>query len=113
MSTLFNLLTSPFGFPTTPVWSWLLSLIIGGIVHEIAWQVSPGGRFGSLIYWFTKLLAFIVVWAIMNGIIQIGRFVVGHWIWFIVGLLVIVAIILAWLAAQKYEGEDKNDKNKR
>lgn len=112
MSTVFNLLTSPLGFPTTPVWSWLLSLIIGGLAHEIAWQISPGGRFGSIIYWATKLLSFVIVWALINGCIMLYRFVVANSSWFIVGGLVVLAIVIAWLLAHKF-GSGENGKNER
>ena len=84
-SFFFELLTSSLGLPISPVWEWLILLIVGEIVHEIAWNVSPGGRFGSLIYWITKLLAFGAIWMILYAIIVAIKFIIKHWIWFTVG----------------------------
>ena len=61
MNILYEILTSPLGLPISPVWEYVILLIVGEIVHEIAWNVSPGGRFGSLIYWVTKLIVFVLI----------------------------------------------------
>jgi hypothetical protein len=69
---------------------------LGEIVHEIAWNASPGGTFGSLIYWVTKLFAFVAIWAVLYAIIVAVQFVIAHWIWFIVGAAIIIAIVIAF-----------------
>ena len=50
---LYTIFTDPLGLPIDPVWEFVILLIAGEIVHEIAYWVSPGGTFGSLIYWIT------------------------------------------------------------
>ena len=85
MKLLYTIITNPLGLPISPIWEYLILLVIGEIVHEIAWNVSPGGTFGSLIYWVTKLLAFVAIWAILYGIISAIKFVVAYWIWFAIG----------------------------
>lgn len=62
-------------------------LIVGDVVHEIAWNVSPGGTFGSLIYWVTKLVAFVAIWAALYAVIAVIKFIIAHWIWFAIGIL--------------------------
>lgn len=90
---LYTLLTNPLGLPINPIWEYLILLIVGEVVHEIAWQVSPGGELGSFIYWVTKLLAFVVIWAVLYGIIWFAQFV-STYIWWIIGVLGVISIAL-------------------
>ena len=107
MSKLYNLLTSPFGLPISPIWEWIILLVVGEIVHEIAWNASPGGRFGSIIYWATKLLAFIVIWAVLYGFFTAVRFIIQYWIWFAAGGAVLLVGIATYLICRK-KGVKKN-----
>ncbi len=111
MSTLYNLLTSPLGLPIGPVWEWLILLVVGEVVHEIAWSASPGGRFGSFIYWVTKILAFIAIWAILYGIITAVRFIVLHWIWFTVGGVALLVVTVIWIVWHKKKGVKNDEKD--
>jgi hypothetical protein len=108
MSTLYNLLTSPFGLPISPIWEWLILLVVGEVVHEIAWSASPGGRFGSIVYWATKFLAFLAIWAILYGIITAVRFIVLHWILFTVGGVILLAATIIWIIWHKKKGVKSN-----
>ena len=105
---LYTIFTNPLGLPIDPVWEFVILLIVGEIVHEIAYWVSPGGTFGSLIYWVTKLLVFIAIWAILYGIIAVIKFVVLHWIWFTVGGAILLATAITWIIIYK----KKNNGNK-
>ena len=94
LKLFYTLLTDPLGLPIEPLWEYIILLLVGEIVHEIAFYVSPGGTFGSLIYWVTKLIAFVAIWAVLYAIVAIIKFIIAHWIWFaIVGGIVLVAII--------------------
>ena len=64
----YTLLTDPFGLPLEWFWEYIILTILGWVVHEIAWAASPGGRFGSLIYWSTKLLTFFGLWAVLYAV---------------------------------------------
>lgn len=97
MKFLYTIITNPLGLPISPIWEYLILLVVGEIVHEIAWNVSPGGRFGSLIYWVTKLLAFVSIWAILYGIISAIKFVVAHWVWFTIGGLALLIGVILWI----------------
>ena len=92
---IFSLLTDPLTLPIEPLWEYVILLIVGEIVHEIAWSVSPGGTFGSLIYWGTKLPAYVLIWAVLYAIIVAAQFVIAHWIWFAIGAAVLIAIVVA------------------
>ena len=63
-------------------------------MHEIAFSISPGGTFGSLIYWASKLIVFVIIWAVLYAIIASIQFIIAHWIWFAIGGgIVLIAII--------------------
>ena len=91
LKLFYTLLTDPLGLPIEPLWEYIILLLVGEIVHEIAFYVSPGGTFGSLIYWVTKLIAFAAIWAVLYAIIAIIKFIIAHWIWFAIGGGVLLA----------------------
>lgn len=91
LKLFYTLLADPLGLPIAPLWEYVILLIVGEIVHEIAWSISPGGTCGSLIYWVTKLIAFVAIWAVLYAIIATVQFVIAHWIWFAIGAAIIVA----------------------
>ena len=95
LKLFYTLLTDPLGLPIEPLWEYVILLIVGEIVHEIAWNASPGGTFGSLIYGVTKLLAFVIIWAVLYGIITTIQFIIAYWIWFAIGAAVLIAIVIA------------------
>ena len=97
LKLFYTLLTDPLGLPIEPLWEYVILLIVGEIVHEIAWSTSPGGTFGSLIYWVTKLIAFVAIWAVLYAIIATVQFVIAHWIWFAIGGGVLVAVAIGLL----------------
>ena len=96
LKLFYTLLTDPLGLPIEPLWEYVILLIVGEIVHEIAWNASPGGTFGSLIYWVTKLIAFVAIWAALYAIIATVEFVIAHWIWFAIGAAIIVVTVIAY-----------------
>jgi hypothetical protein len=49
-----------------------------------------------LIYWVTKLIAFVAIWAVLYAIIATVQFVITHWIWFAIGAAIIIAIVIAF-----------------
>lgn len=95
----YTLLTDPLGLPLDWFWEYIILTILGWVVHEIAWSVSPGGTFGSLVYWGTKLLVFVLIWAILYIIISALTFVIAHWIWFLCGA-VFVSTIAYWISSR-------------
>lgn len=108
---LYELFTSPLGLPIDPIWEWLIILAVGELAHEIAYWVSPGGKeFGSFIYWTTKFLTFIAMWAVLYGIIVAIQFVAKYWVWFLsVGCgIAAMAGIVIWIV--KYKKKKKGDR---
>lgn len=101
LKIFYILLTDPLGLPIDVWWEYIILLVVGEIVHEIAFSVSPGGTFGSLIYWVTKLLAYVVIWGILYIVIAAVKFIIAHWIWFAVGGGVLVVAVVGWLFYKK------------
>lgn len=114
LKLLYTLLTDPLGLPIDSVWEYIILLAIGEIGHEIAWYVSPGGRFGSLIYWGTKLIAFVAIWAILYVVIAAVKFIIAYWVWFAIGtaVLIITAITTWWLWKRKTINEQKTNSHR-
>ena len=98
---LYTIITSPLGLPIDPIWEYIILLVVGEVVHEIAYWVSPGGKFGSIVYWSTKLLVFIAIWAILYGIIAVIKFVISHWIWFTIGGILLLIGAIIWISLHK------------
>ena len=103
LKVLYEILVSPLGLPINPIWEYLIILLVGEIAHEVAFWISPGGKFGSLIYWISKFLIFVAAWAILYGIISAIKFIISNWIWFIIGgiILLIASIILIIIFRKK------------
>lgn len=88
MRIIYELLTSPLGLPIDSIWEYAILLIVSEVVHLIAWKVSPGGSFGSTIYWITKLVAFVVIWGVLYGVIALTQLILTHWYISLIILLV-------------------------
>lgn len=90
----YELLTNPLGLPLEPLWEYIILLAVGEVVHEIAFHISPGGEFGSPIYWFTKAVSCFVVWAVLYVLIASIQFIIAHWIWFLIAAALIIVVIV-------------------
>ena len=85
MKELYSILTSPLGLPIDPLWEYIILAAVEVFAHKAAWEFSPGGSFGSLIFWGAKFAVTISAWAVLYGIIVAAKFVIAHWIWFALG----------------------------
>ena len=104
LKILYEFLINPLGLPIEPIWEYLILLVVGEIAHEVAYWISPGGKvFGSIAYWFSKLLFFVAIWMILYAFIVFVQFVIKHWIYFLVGviILLLVGIIIVCMKKRK------------
>ena len=104
---LFDLLTDPFGLPIHPLWEYLILAVIGAIAFVIGWNISPGGKLGSLIHWGVRLIVFVVLWAIVYGIIALVQWIFANWVLVlcILGGVVVIGGIIAIIVLKKKAGE--------
>lgn len=98
---VFELLTDPLGLPINALWEYLILLIIGAISFSVGWEVSPGGRFGSLIHWGARLIAFFTLWAITYGVISAFQWIIAHWLMCVAVLVGITVVIIAVILIRK------------
>ena len=100
---LFGVLTDPLGLPIDAIWEYLILAVIGAIAFGIAWNFSPGGEFGSLIHWVVRLIAFVILWAIVYGIIALVQWIFANWILIlcILGGVVVIGGIIAIIALRE------------
>lgn len=98
MKYLFELITSPFGLPISPLYEYLLLAGIGAIAFRVAYDLA--GLFGSSaverkeIHWFVRLIVFILLWAITYAIIWVIR---NKLLAFIIACSIAGTLILIWL----------------
>ena len=100
---LFAVLTDPLGLPIDAIWEYLILAVIGAIAFVIAWNISPGGDFGSLIHWVVRLIAFVILWAVVYGIIALVQWIFANWILIlcILGGVVVIGGIIAIIALRE------------
>ena len=94
---IFELITDPLGLPINPIWEYVILLVLNEIAFQIAWNASPGGRWGSEIHWAVRIPMFIVLWAITYAIIVAVKWICTNWILVIsiVGGIAVVSGITA------------------
>lgn len=90
---IFEFFTEPLGLPIQWYWEYIILGIIGAIAFKIAWEVSPGGRFGSEIHWFVRIIAFVILWAIVRGAIATVQWLISNWVLALIVSIVLVALI--------------------
>lgn len=101
---IFELFTNPLSLPIEPFYEWLILLLVGEIAHELAYWLSPGGKeFGSIIYWTTKCVIFIAMWAVLYGLIRLIVFVKNNWIWVLSVSCGVAVLILSTIVISKYK----------
>lgn len=85
-SFILDLVTEPLGLPIAWYYEWLVLGLIGTIAYEFAYKKTGnlyrsglhGRTAGSLVHWTIRAIAFIVLWAIVYGVILVGKFALAH-----------------------------------
>lgn len=114
-SFIFDFLTDPLGLPIHPLWEYLILFVIGIFAFQIAWNISPGGIFGSHIHWVVRLVAFVLMWLLVYLIIAICKWLFANWVIIVSILGGIVAVVFAIFLIQtlKKKGKAKNERNEK
>lgn len=102
-SFIFELMTDPLALPISPLWEYLILMLLGEIAFRIAWEASPGGFGGSAIHWFVRTISFVLMWVVAYAIIAAAKFVRAHWVPIVcvIGGLAVAGIILAIVLKQR------------
>jgi hypothetical protein len=98
---LFDLIKEPLGIFDNPLHDWIVLGIIELVAYIIAWRASPGGRWGSEIHWTVRTLVFIVIWAIVKGVVELIKLLLAIplivWIFFGVAVVVVSTVVIVIL----------------
>lgn len=109
---IYEILINPLGLPIETGLEYLIIFAIGEVSHELAYWLSPGGKdFGSFAYWASKLVVFVVIWALLYVIILAIQFIVSNWIWFLIGgvSLILIGFTVIILYKKKKNSKGKNN----
>lgn len=105
---LYEILISLLGLPIDPAWEYLILFVMGEVSHEIAWWISPGGTFGSVVYWFSKILTFIGIWFFLYAFIALIKLILDYWVWIILVFGIVLLIIsMIWICVYKNKNKKK------
>ena len=100
---IFDLITEPLGLPIEWYYEWIILAIIGYIAYLFAYdeveicimeKIISGRTEGSFFHWIIRTIYFIVMWAIVYGIIWIYKFVMMHKTEFIIGICSIAVVVI-------------------
>ncbi len=89
MKIIFDLLTSPLGVPIAWYWEFLIIWIISGIAYRVAFALVGriydshlifGSLSGSIYHWIIRLFFFVLLWAVIYGIVVAVKWVVANYI---------------------------------
>lgn len=109
---IFEIITDPLGLPISLIGEYIILLILNEIAFCIAWKASHGGICGSEIHWAVRIPTFIVLWAIIFGVISFVKWICANWIIIlsiIVGLVVIAGISTIVVLTVKKKRSRKNE----
>ena len=88
-SFIFDRLTDPLSLPISPLWEYLILLVIGAVAYAVAFSIVGdmyssgsirGGCLGSVFHWIIRLLLFVIIWAVTYGVIALAQWITTHWI---------------------------------
>ena len=88
MKGLFELITETLGLPLEWYWEYIIMVLIGEISYQFAYKkvgnlyangIISGSNMGSYLHWFIRLLCYVSIWAIVDGLIYVARFIINHW----------------------------------
>ena len=107
LDTIFAILTEPLGLPLSPLWEWLILLLIEAIAYIFAYRfvgelysesiISSSGA-GLVFHWIIRFVTFVIVWWITYHVIIVGKFIYQHTLIFIIMSFVSVITVLTYFA---------------
>ena len=101
MKALFDFLTLPLSLPISPVWDFVICIIIGEIAYWVAYAfagahgMSSNGRWA--LHWAMRIPLYFVLWLLTCAIIAVVSFVRANWVWVLVILGLAAAAGVAFL----------------
>lgn len=100
---IFELIKCPLGLPISPLYEYVLLLIINRIAFQLAWDKSPGGKWGSTIHWVVRVPVFLVIWVITYFVIFVVKWLIANWfqaVCIIIGLVILSGLIIMFIKSR-------------
>lgn len=110
MKLIFELLTSPLGLPIPWYIEYIILIVVNTVAFELAFaavgklysdNIIHGKKTGSVLHWIVRILAFLVLWAVLYGLIAFAKLCIAHWIWVVSILGAIILLSLSILITVK------------
>lgn len=110
MKLIFELLTSPLGLPIPWYIEYIILIVVNTVAFELAFaavgklysdNIIHGKKTGSVLHWIVRILAFLVLWAVLYGLIAFVKLCIAHWIWAVSILGAIILLSLSILITVK------------
>lgn len=122
MSAIFDFIVDPLSLSLSPIWEWLILLIIGEISYRVAFYAVgnlyrdgwiTGSGAGSILHWLIRLPVYVFIWLIIEAAIEGIKWVsVNKKILLIIGsaaLLILIIYFLVIRLKNKNEQEASNN----
>lgn len=123
---IFELLTDPLNLPIAWYWDYLIMAGLGIVAYFMAYAAVgalyrngeiSGREAGSLLHWGIRLIIFVALWAISNGLIALVKWLCHYWVIVVSVLGGLTAVVIAIVAIQcvrnKRGAKSKNAKDER
>lgn len=89
---LFELIVEPLGLPIYFIYEYMILLIISEFAFHIAWDATPGGKWGSEIHWFVRVISFLVIWFLTYSVILVLKWIISNWVLLLGGAIAFILI---------------------
>jgi len=85
---IFKFLTESLGLPIEWSYGYVILAVIGTIAYVIAYKivgnmyqigVIDGRTQGSFFHWLIRFVIFAVLWAVIYGVIWVGKLIIANW----------------------------------
>ena len=118
-SFVFKIITDPLSLPISPFWEWLILLGVEGVAQVFAFrrvgELYHKGAFesraaGSAAHWFLRLVAFILIWAVLYGLIVFVKWALAHLTLALVIVgAILVALVVSVLLIRRYNDNHRGE----
>ena len=114
MKAVLNFITLPLSLPISPIWDYLICILLGEIAFRIAYSLA--GQYGStsgertLLHWIIRILCYLLLWLVACFIILVVNFIKVHWMWVLIGfgVLALAGIVVLILCRLKKKSAGSN-----
>ena len=99
MSDLWSFLKLPLSLPISPVWDFLICLVLERLAYKVAF--SYAGEYGSTsgergaLHWLIRIVIYLLIWSLVCFIILAVKYIIVNWVWVLIisGVLAVTGLI--------------------